>query len=64
MANELWASELHGTQGSYALDPAGGEIFVRRVPGVVEAPIVHFLDPDANGRFRTLHSGLRINHRR
>lgn len=59
-----WARELYGTQGPFPLEPAGGDIFVWRVPGVVEMPIVHFLDPDASGRFRSLHSGLRINHRR
>ena len=58
-----WARELYGTQGPFPLEPVGGDIFVWRVPGLAEAPIVHFLDPDANGRFRSLHSGLRINHR-
>lgn len=58
-----WARELYGTQGPFPLEPAGGDIFLWRVPGVAEAPVVHFLDPDANGRFRTLHAGLRMNHR-
>jgi CubicO group peptidase (beta-lactamase class C family) len=58
-----WARELYGTQGPFPLEPAGGDIFLWRVPGVAEAPVVHFLDPDANGRFRTVHAGLRMNHR-
>lgn len=58
-----WARELYGTQGPFPLEPAGGDMFLWRVAGVAEAPVVHFLDPDAGGRFRTLHAGLRMNHR-
>lgn len=59
-----WARELYGVQGPFPLEPAGGDIFLWRVPGVAEPGMVHFLDPDGGGRFRSLHSGLRINHRR
>jgi CubicO group peptidase (beta-lactamase class C family) len=58
-----WARELYGTQGPFPLEPAGGDVFLWRVPGVAEAPVVHFLDPDASGKFRALHAGLRMNHR-
>jgi CubicO group peptidase (beta-lactamase class C family) len=58
-----WARELYGTQGPFPLEPAGGDIFVWRVAGAAEAPVVHFLNADASGRFRTLHAGLRMNHR-
>jgi len=58
-----WARELYGVQGPFPLEPAGDEIFLWRVPGAAEPAVVHFLNPDRDGRFRSLHAGLRLNHR-
>lgn len=58
-----WARELYGVQGPFPLEPAGDEIFLWRVPGAAEPALVHFLNPDRDGRFQSMHSGLRLNHR-
>jgi CubicO group peptidase (beta-lactamase class C family) len=57
-----WARELYGTQGPFPLDPAGGEVFLWRVPGAAEPAAVSFFD-ERGGRFNGLHAGLRMNHR-
>jgi len=58
-----WARELYGVQGPFPLEPAGDEIFLWRVPGAAEPAVVHFLNPARDGRFQSLHAGLRLNHR-
>jgi CubicO group peptidase (beta-lactamase class C family) len=57
-----WARELHGTQGPFPLEPAGGAVFLWRVPGAAEPAVVSFFDERA-GKFNGLHAGLRMNHR-
>ena len=58
-----WARELYGVQGPFPLEPAGDEIFLWRVPGAAEPAVVHFLSPNRDGQFQSLHQGLRLNHR-
>lgn len=58
-----WARELYDTQGPFPLEPAGGEVFLWRMPGVNEPAVVSFFNPDAGGRFQSLHAGMRMNHR-
>lgn len=60
---DQWARDLYGVQGPFPLEPAGDEIFLWRVPGLVEPGVAHFLNPDRDGRFRSLHAGFRLNHR-
>ena len=59
-----WARELYGVQGPFPLEPAGDEMFLWRVPGAAEPAVVHFLNPDRDGRFQSVHAGLRLNHRK
>jgi CubicO group peptidase (beta-lactamase class C family) len=58
-----WAVELYGKQGPFPLMPATADRFLWAVPGLAEPGIVHFLNPDKTGRFASLHSGFRVNHR-
>ena len=58
-----WARELYGVQGPFPLEPAGDEIFLWRVRGVAEPGVIHFLNPNRDGRFQSLHAGFRLNHR-
>ena len=57
-----WARDLYGTQGPFPLEPAGGDVFLWRVPGTMEPAVVHFFG-ERDGRFQSLHSGFRMNHR-
>lgn len=59
---EDWARELWGMQGPFALEPAGNELFLWRVPAA-EPIVVTFVNPDANGRFGSLYSGVRLSLR-
>lgn len=60
---DAWARDLYGVQGPFPLEPAGDDVFLWRVPGLAEPGLVHFLNPDRDGRFQSLHSGFRLNHR-
>jgi hypothetical protein len=58
-----WAAELYGKGEPYALKPTAPDRFLWIIPGLAEPGIVHFLNPAHDGRFGSLHSGFRINHR-
>lgn len=60
---DAWAAELYGKQGPFPLKAATADRFLWCVPGLVEPGIVHFLNPTRDGRFQSLHSGFRVNHR-
>ncbi len=57
-----WARELYGVQGPFALEPAGNDLFLWRVPAA-EPVVVAFVNPDRDGRFQSLYSGVRLSHR-
>jgi CubicO group peptidase (beta-lactamase class C family) len=59
-----WARELYGTMGPFPLEPIDADTFLCLVPSMVEPQLVNFMSPGADGRFQSLHTGLRINHRR
>jgi CubicO group peptidase (beta-lactamase class C family) len=61
---DAWARDLYGVQGPFPLEPVGDDVFVWRVPGLVEPPVVNFLNPDASGKFQSINAGTRLNHRR
>ena len=65
MMSSTWLDppQIAGTQGPFPLEPAGDHIFLWRVPEMAEAPLVHFMAPDGEGRFGSQYSGLRLNHR-
>jgi hypothetical protein len=60
---DSWAAELYGKQGPFPLKPAAADRWLWMVPGLAEPGIVHFLNKGADGRWGSLHSGFRINHR-
>lgn len=60
---DAWAAELYGKGEPFPLKPAAPDRFLWCVPGLAEPGIVHFLSPGRDGRFGSLHSGFRINHR-
>jgi CubicO group peptidase (beta-lactamase class C family) len=57
-----WARELYGVQGPFALEPAGNDLFLWRVPAA-EPIVVAFVNRDGDGRFKSLYSGVRLSHR-
>lgn len=59
---EDWARELYGVQGPFALEPAGGDLFLWRIPAA-EPIVVQFVNPGRDGRFASLYSGVRLSHR-
>lgn len=60
---DAWAAELYGKGEPYPLKPATVDRFLWCVPGMSEPALVHFLHPARDGRFASLHSGFRVNHR-
>jgi len=57
-----WARELYGVQGPFALEAAGNDLFLWRVPAA-EPVVIAFVNPDRDGRFQSLYSGVRLSHR-
>lgn len=58
-----WARAVYGVQGPFPLEPVSEETFLWRIKGAADPGVVHFINPDAQGRFQSLHAGLRLNHR-
>jgi hypothetical protein len=50
--------------GPFPLEPIDGDKFLCLAPGLVEPQLVNFMRADSGGVFQSLHTGLRINHRR
>jgi CubicO group peptidase (beta-lactamase class C family) len=60
---DAWAAELYGKQGPFPLKPGAADRFLWCVPGLAEPGIMHFQNRGPDGRWNSLHSGFRINHR-
>ncbi len=56
------ASIIAGTR-RVPLQPVNEELFVGVAPGYTETATFHFLKPDAQGRAKYLHSGVRAHRR-